>query len=119
MDIALHSDGSPRLIRDIAKSQNLSEKYVANLIVKLRSKGILKSTLGVYGGYMLNKDPKDITLLEVFEAMEGKLSIVKCVECPSTCKKSKTCKARSAWSGINREIAAMFAKKSVLDVMEE
>jgi len=119
MDIAMHDDGLPRLIRDIAKSQNLSEKYVANLVVKLKAKGILKSILGVHGGYMLNKSATEITLLEVFEAMEGKLSVVKCVACPSVCKKSQDCKARSAWSGINGEIAAMFSKRTVSDVMFE
>jgi len=118
MDMAMHSNGKPRLIRDIATSQGLSEKYVANLVVKLKAKGILKSILGVHGGYVLNKDIKNITLLEIFEAMEGKMSIVKCVECPKSCKQSKTCQARTIWSGINNQISDIFASKTVSDIME-
>lgn len=52
-DIALHQNGAPRLIREIAESQKLSQKYVSRIIIGLRKGGFLKSIRGVHGGYRL------------------------------------------------------------------
>lgn len=119
IDIAQKSGDNPRLIREIAESQGISEKYVANLILKLKKQGMLVSTLGVHGGYSLNKSPKEITLLEIFEAMEGRLSILRCIECPNSCKKAKVCKARMAWRGINKKIAKILEDTTLAEIMNE
>ena len=116
-DIALNGGEKPRLIREISKSQNLSQKYVGRLIIELRKKGFLNSIRGARGGYMLAKDPADITLLDILETMEGEMSVVACVACPKKCKRSSSCFARDTWAKLNNDIKASFSKITLADVM--
>ena len=85
-DIAAHQNGAPRLIREISESQKLSQKYVSRLVLALKKGGFIKSIRGARGGYILAKNPNDMNLLEVLEAMEGPISLAKCVLNPKTCK---------------------------------
>ena len=73
IDLALHEGTEPRMLRDIAKSQGLSEKYLSRLIIELRQAGMVESVRGARGGYHLAKNPKEITLLEIIEVMEHEL----------------------------------------------
>ena len=101
VDIAQNVSEVPRNIHDICKSQNLSEKYVSRLIIGFRRAGIIYSVRGAGGGYMLKRQPKHITLLEILEASEGKISIVDCVMNPDCCGRCNTCPARNVWKTAN------------------
>ena len=104
LDIALYGDTSPRLTRDIALSQNISEKYISRLMIDLRKAGLVKSVRGAKGGYTLGRFPEDITLLEIVETMEGRISIVDCVLTPGACEKVGACGVRRTWAEINGKI---------------
>ncbi len=79
LDIALYRVGDrPRMIREIANNQEISEKYISRLIIELRKAGFVKSVRGVNGGYTLTRRPEDISVLEVLEVMEGPIAIVDC-----------------------------------------
>ena len=101
IDLATHESEKPRLLRDIAKSQQISEKYISRLIIDLRRARLVRSIRGVKGGFHLAKDPKEITLLEIIETMEGPLSVVDCVFAPESCKRFSTCTARTIWLRLN------------------
>jgi len=119
LDLALHGREKPRLIRDIAKSQILSEKYVSRLIISLRKARYVKSIRGAKGGYILNKNPKEITALGVVETMEGPLSIVDCVCEPKSCKRSGTCTVRSIWSDLNNEMRLTMDKITLQSIIDK
>ena len=79
LDIALYRIGNkPRMIREIANNQEISEKYISRLIIELRKAGFVKSVRGANGGYTLTRRPEDISVLEVLEVMEGPIAIVDC-----------------------------------------
>lgn len=101
IDIAANSKDSPRMIKDIAASQGISSKYVSGLALKLRNAGFIKSVRGVNGGYVLAKSPNAISILEVFEAMEGEVAIVDCLADPNCCGRCETCQARNIWKTAN------------------
>ena len=101
IDIAVHSNGAPRMIKDIAQSQGISSKYAGALTLKLRNAGLIKSIRGVKGGYVLARSPGSISIFEVFEAMEGKLSIVDCLDSPGCCSRCGVCAARNVWKAAN------------------
>ncbi len=110
IDIAVYQNSDiPRRIKDIAESQQISEKYVGRLIVQLRKSGFLKARRGVKGGYFLALPPEEISLLSVIESMEGDLSIVRCVCEPKRCKMTHQCPTRDVWSEINQKIKETFA----------
>ncbi len=101
IDIAINRSGSPRMIKEIAESQGISSKYVSRLILDLRNAGFIKSIRGVKGGYVLAKSPNAISLLEVIEAMEGKLALVDCVMRQDSCERCDNCPARNIWKTAN------------------
>lgn len=118
LDLAQNETEKPRMISDICKTQSLSPKYVSRLIVELRKAGMIYSVRGAGGGYKLKKEPKNITLLEIIETMEGPMSIVSCVMCPNKCKRSKECIAREVWGELNEKIKQSFEVLTLQDILE-
>ena len=117
MDLAIHQSKKPRLIRDIAKSQQISEKYISRLVIALRKAGMIRSVRGVNGGFHLAMKPEDITLLDVIEVMEGPVSIVDCVSAPKRCKLSGDCAPREIWCKLNDDIRALMRGTTLADIL--
>ena len=118
MDLAIHQSEKPRLIRDIAKSQQISEKYISRLVIALRKAGMIRSVRGVNGGFHIAMKPEDITLLDVIEAMEGPLSIVDCVSTPRKCSRSDNCAPREIWCKLNGDIRELMRGTTLADILE-
>ncbi len=72
VDIAVYSQDSPVPISAIAERQNISVSYLEQLLPKLKKAGIIKSIRGAQGGYMLDKDPKDISAGDILRTLEGR-----------------------------------------------
>ena len=115
LDLALYGE-TPRLMREIAASQGISEKYISRLIVPLNKAGFVRSIRGVKGGFVLAKNPADITLLAVVEAMEGRVAVVECVTDKAFCAKSNDCSACEMWTGLSAEIRQAMAKVPLADL---
>ena len=119
VDLATHDAEKPRLIRDIAESQGISEKYISRLVIDLRKAKMIRSIRGVNGGFHLAKSPEDITLLDVLEAMEGPLRFAECVSDPEQqpCAHSGSCPARGVWEYLTGEINALLTRITLLDIV--
>ena len=117
MDLAIHQSEKPRLIRDIAKSQQISEKYISRLVIALRKAGMIRSIRGVNGGFHIAMKPEDITLLDVIEVMEGPLSIVDCVMKPKRCAQHENCAPREIWCKLNDDIRELMRKTTLADIL--
>jgi Rrf2 family protein len=119
LDLAMHaSNKRPRMLKDIAKNQDISEKYLSLLAIKLRRAGFISSVRGAGGGYKLAKSPKMILLIDVFEVMEGPLAIVECLQQPDCCPRSKRCSAQILWAQINQQIRNIFAQYTLQYVLD-
>ncbi len=120
LDLAFHDDQeSPRLLRDIAESQQVSEKYISRLIIDLRRAELVRSIRGAKGGFRLNKKPEEITLLAVTEAMEGRVSIVDCVVRPELCRRYKNCAAHEIWEKLNGEVREAMNRITLQNIIEK
>ncbi len=120
LDLALNADlEKPRLLRDIAESQSISEKYLSRLIIELRQAALVVSVRGAKGGYRLAKLPSEITVLEVVEVMEGTVGIVECVERSKgcSCSRSQKCAAREMWEEINAALREAFGKVTLQSII--
>lgn len=115
LDLALYGE-TPRLMREIAASQGISEKYISRLMNPLNKAGFVRSIRGVKGGFVLAKNPADITLLAVVEAMEGRVAVVDCVTDKAFCAKSNDCSACEMWTGLSAEIRQAMAKVTLADL---
>lgn len=83
LDLATYNTGEPVSIKDIARRQEISEKYLEQIISVLKRAGFVRSVRGAGGGYLLTKDPKDYTVGMIFRLTEGSLAPVEGLDSPS------------------------------------
>ncbi len=73
-ELALKYGGDPVLLKDVARTHRISEKYLSKLVIPLRGAGLVTSFRGAHGGYALARDPRAVTLREIVQALEGSVS---------------------------------------------
>src|SRR5450830_1766535 len=98
LDIALHADAGLVHLKDVAGRQEVSRKYLDNLVARLEADGLLRTVRGAGGGVALTRRPSEITVLEILYALEGPLAPVECVDRPEVCSRSVNCGARDLWT---------------------
>ena len=88
--IALAAAGGDKsvFLKDIAASEDISEKYLSLIVIPLRAAGLIRSIRGARGGYVLAREPKDISLCDIVEAVEGETCLVNCVKDPDICQRA-------------------------------
>jgi Rrf2 family protein len=114
--LALSYGQSPVFLKDIAKEENISEKYLSLIIIPLRRLGLVNSIRGAHGGYSLAKDPSQITLKEIVDVLEGDCSLVDCVKNPSTCPRVSICASHDIWAIIGGKISETLSS-TTLDML--
>ena len=106
LDLAEHQADGYVALRDIAKRQNISKKYLEQIVPILNRSDILTTNRGYQGGYRLVREPEGITVGEVLRALEGGLNLVDCLLEEDSCGKSCACPSRIVWlkirDGLNR-----------------
>lgn len=118
IDLAAHEGNGPILLRDIAGRQQISERYLEQLILMLKSAGLVKSTRGARGGFALARAANEIRLSEVLRALEGSLVLVECVDDPKTCSRVDSCVTRDVWQEITDAILSILDSKSLKDMVD-
>ncbi len=118
LDLALHQDRSPILLRDIAQRQEFSLPYLEHLIAPLIAARILRSTRGPRGGITLVKDPQDIVLSEVIQLLEGSIAPVECINSPETCSRSELCVTRDIWGELEKAMLDVLESITLQDLVE-
>ncbi len=118
LDLALNSSEGPVLLRDIAKRQEVSEKYLEHSITTLRKAGLVRSIRGARGGYMLAKSPSQIRLSEIMEVLEGSMAPVECVDDPQVCQRAQLCVTRDIWAEMKEAIDNILESITLQDMVE-
>src|SRR6056300_862334 len=102
VDLARHTDQEPVQIGEISKRQDISVKYLEQLIRPLKHASIVTSVRGPKGGHLLAKNPKNITLGQIVRLFEGQTELVECISNPEQCNMSDDCQVRLAWKEATR-----------------
>ncbi len=118
LDLALHRDEEPVLLKDIAQRQQISLRYVEHLITPLITGGIVWSTRGPKGGVSLAKHPEEIRLDEVIQLFEGSIAPVECVNNPNVCIRSGFCVTRDIWSELKRVMSEVLESTTLQELVE-
>lgn len=118
LDLALNSGEGPVLLRDIAKRQEVSEKYLEHSITTLRKAGLVRSIRGARGGYVLGKLPSQIRLSEIMEVLEGSMAPVECVDDPQVCQRAQLCVTRDIWAEMKEAIDNILESITLQDMVE-
>ncbi|OHD31816.1 MAG: hypothetical protein A2086_05415, partial [Spirochaetes bacterium GWD1_27_9] len=96
-ELAVNYNKGAMQLNDISSKEEISEKYLSQIVIQLRLSGLINSIRGSQGGYLLAKRPEEITIKDIVESLEGGLDIVDCVEDQTTCKRSTICVTQMVW----------------------
>ena len=119
LDLAVHASGDPIRLKDVARRQNISEKYLEQIISVLNKAGYVRSIRGPQGGYVLQKKPEEYTVGMILRLTEGSLCPVDCVdETGNLCTREKDCTTRILWKKLNDAINSVVDTVTLGDLVE-
>jgi Rrf2 family transcriptional regulator, cysteine metabolism repressor len=118
IDLAMHDQGKPVLLRDLAEHQAVSEKYLERMMGMLVKAGLVKSFRGQKGGFGLARTPDRIRMADVIEAVEGRIQPAGCVENSSQCERRRFCATRDVWIELERTIRRSLESITVQNLIE-
>ena len=119
VDLARFDNINPVSLRDISLRQGISLDYLEQIFSKLKKNEIVKSIRGTQGGYVLNKNPNDIKLTNIFHAVDERVKTVQCKkESKKGCNgKATKCITHNLWDELEIHINTFFEKKSLKDLL--
>jgi Rrf2 family protein len=118
LELALNYNKGYTFLKNIARKEDISEKYLSQLVIPLKASGLIISSRGAHGGYKLAKDPSLITIKDIVHTLEGSISLVECVDNPSVCDRSSTCLTRTVWEVLDKKISDTLSSITLSDLVE-
>ena len=120
IDLAEHRDEGYIALKDIAERQNISKKYLEQIVLLFTKTDLLKTSRGYQGGYMLAKQPGECTVGEILRITEGSLAVVPCVEQdPIECRRSADCPVIGVWQGLYKVINEYLDSVTLQDILDQ
>ena len=116
-DLAKHYDKGPVQIGSIAKRQDVSVKYLEQLIIPLKKSGFIISIRGSKGGHMLSRPPDEITVGEIVRVLEGGIDLTGCIQEAGLCERSNSCLVRKVWEEASNAIYKTLYSKYLTDII--
>lgn len=118
IDLALNDEGRYVPLRDIAERQEISGKYLEQIVSLLNKAGYLEAARGNTGGYKLAKKPSEYTAGDILRAAEGDLTPIYCLTAEGDCNRQRECKAHPFWKGLDDAINAYVDGKTLEDLIK-
>jgi Rrf2 family protein len=120
LDLAEHKDDGYIPLKDVALRQDISKKYLEQIVGILNQSGVLRTNRGYQGGYMLAQPPEKYTVGHILRITEGSLTPVACLETePNLCKRSAFCKTLPIWKGLDRVITEYLDGITLQDILDK
>ena len=118
VDIAQHVDDGPVSLRDAARRQQLSDKYLEQIVTPLARAGLVRSVRGAGGGYLLTRKPEAYSVGDILRPLEGDLAPVECATDGGYCEHSCDCVTVELWQDIHRAVSAVVDGTTLADLVE-
>ena len=118
LDLAQRFDEGPVKIGAIAKRQEISVKYLEQLIIPLKKANFIKSIRGPKGGHLLGKPPENITIGDIVNVLEGGINFASCIESSDKCNRSSHCLSKGIWQEISQTMQDKLNSITLLNVIE-
>lgn len=119
IELAAHDGKGPLFLKNIAKAQDISGKYLSQIVIDLKAANLISATRGAHGGYMLARPPAEITALEVLTALEGDLTLVECTRNPNRCRRESLCVSQSVWERLSKAMTQTLEEIRLSDLAEQ
>ena len=118
LELAIEYGKGPLQIKTIAKREDISNKYLEQLIAMLKSTGLVVSLRGPKGGYILAKHPSEIKLSKIFTTLEGPLIAVECLDHPEFCPRCSDCVTRHIWAKMQKTMQDLLDSMTLQDLVD-
>ncbi|WP_455129745.1 RrF2 family transcriptional regulator [Pseudoramibacter alactolyticus] len=119
LDLAYHQDEGYIALKDIARRQNISKKYLEQIVSLMRGPDILATSRGYRGGYRLSRPPRDYTVGEILRLTEGSLAPVACLEeGADECPRAAGCETLPVWQGLYTRITDYLDSLTLQDIID-
>lgn len=119
VDLAQHQGEGYIPLKDIAKRQEISKKYLEQIVPVLNHAGLLNTVRGNQGGYRLVRQPDQYTVGEILRTTEGDLTPVACLECDHVCPRQDDCATRPVWEGLQQVVNAYLDSITLQQVVDQ
>ena len=117
-ELALNYGKGPVKLKRIAEKQDISVKYLEQLIAILKTGGFVRSIRGSKGGYILAKKPSEIKLSDCVRCLEGQLAAVECVENDDYCQRSDNCIVKQVWVKVTEAVENILQSITLQDLVD-
>lgn len=119
LDLANNDAEQPIRIKEVAERQDISEKYLEQVVALLNKSGMVKSVRGPQGGYMLTKKPEEYIVGDILRLTEGDMAPVAClVNEVNSCPHADTCATLPLWKELNQAICDVIDHRTLADLMD-
>ncbi len=118
LDLALHFGEGPVMVKDISRRQEISDRYLEQLLTPLKAAGLVRGIRGARGGFTLTRPPLEIRLIEIIQIMEGSTAPVECVDDAKFCSLSDLCVTRGVWAEMKRATDKVLESTTLQDLVE-
>lgn len=103
-------------IQEIAEAEEVPAQFLAKVMQSLTQAGIVRSTCGKSGGYRIRRDPSEITLADVFTAVEGPFALNPCLDEDTPCSLRENCRVHDVWQELQDAMLDVLKRYTVMDV---
>lgn len=120
LDIALHSGGAAVPLRDVAQRQEISDKYLEQIVTQLSRAGLVRSVRGAGGGYLLTRESAEYTVGEILRTLEGNLAPVSCADADDVCRctRAEQCVTVEVWRDIQAAVSGVVDHLTLADLVK-
>lgn len=108
-----------RSLQDIADEKHLSAGYLSQLMMPLKKNGLVQSREGIHGGYQLSRSRKEISLSDIYTALEGPLALTNCLNEDKSCVCDRQCPTKVIWSDLQGLMSDYLSKKNLEDIHQQ
>lgn len=117
--LAQQPQGEIVLKKDICRTQDVTPAFLTKILQPLIKVGIVSSQRGVGGGFLLARDPGDISILDLLEAEEGPVQLNHCLVEVGTCERDSYCAAHQVWCEAQQEMVKVLKKRSIAELAQQ
>ena len=118
LDVAIHQDGGPVSVKATAERQDVSRRYLEQLMLRLATAGLARPVRGRGGGFVLSRPASQISVADIVQALEGPINVVECVGDAGVCYRASSCAAREVWNEVSETVTCHLSQITLEDMAQ-
>ncbi|MBI5536232.1 MAG: RrF2 family transcriptional regulator [Deltaproteobacteria bacterium] len=119
LHLAQYGKRGPIPVADIAAREDISQKYLQQLLGTLKRAGLARVVLGPHGGFELARPPEEITIGAILRAAEGDISLMECLVHDGLCPRAKDCPSRRVWSAASKKLNEFLDSQTLASALHD